>query len=154
MLEKVKKYKSYIIVSSIVLLIILVYILKQTTGIQIDDCSDPDCLDHEHGIIEQTKQTDENKQTETTDVPETKMYKVYNFSSQLCTYCDMMDPIYNKIKAEYSDKLSFEYVDVNENYTLPNKYKIMYTPTFIVVDNKGEIVDKKVGYIVYFLLWV
>lgn len=127
MLDNIKKYKSYIIIAFIAILIILVYILKQTTDVQISDCNDPDCLEHKNDIE--------------------KTYIVYNFSSELCTYCDMMDPIYNKMKEEYGSNLDFKYVDVDEEYTLTNKYKIQYTPTFIIVDNTGKVVDKKVGFV-------
>lgn len=124
-MEKLKKHKSYIIIFVIALLIILVYIIKQTTGIELDTCTDPNCETHNH---------------------EEKLYKVYNFSSKFCYVCDEMSPIYNKIKEEFEHDIDFEYVDVNLNSKLANKYKIEYTPTYIIVDKDGNVLDKIVGY--------
>ena len=124
-MEIVKKYKSYIIVSVIALLILLVYILKVTTGITIDDCTDPNCTDHHH---------------------EEKSYTVYNFSSKICPACDKMKPIYNKIKNEYEQVIEFKYVDVNLDSRLADKYNVQYTPTFVIVDKEGKVVDELIGY--------
>lgn len=124
-MEKIKKYKSYIIVSVIALLILVVYLLKLTTPVTLDDCTDPNCTNHHH---------------------EEKSYTVYNFSSKLCPACDKMKPIYNKMKNEYEHNLDFEYIDVNLNSRLANKYNVQYTPTFVIVDKEGKVVDELIGY--------
>jgi len=124
-MEKIKKYKSYIIVSVIALLILVVYLLKLTTPVTLDDCTDPNCTNHHH---------------------EEKSYTVYNFSSKLCPACDKMKPIYNKMKNEYEHNLDFEYIDVNLDSRLANKYNVQYTPTFVIVDKEGKVVDELIGY--------
>lgn len=124
-MEKIKKYKSYIIVSVIALLILVVYLLKLTTPVTLDDCADPNCTNHHH---------------------EEKSYTVYNFSSKLCPACDKMKPIYNKMKNEYEHNLDFEYIDVNLDSRLANKYNVQYTPTFVIVDKEGKVVDELIGY--------
>ena len=58
-----------------------------------------------------------------------------------------MNPIYEKIKGEYTLVMNFEYVDVSKENKLAYTYKIEYTPTFIIVDEKGNELDKLVGYV-------
>lgn len=128
MLEKIKTYKSYIIITIIIILIIVVYIIKQASASSIANrWIDPNGLEHSSVV--------------------NKTYKVYNFGSELCPACDRMDPIYEKIKEEYNSDLDFEYINVDKDYRLAVKYKVEFTPTFIVVDESGTKVDKLVGYV-------
>lgn len=129
-MDKLEKNKSYIIIGVIILLILTVFITKKLSTNTLNDCSDPNCLDHkEEAII--------------------KTYKVYNFGSRICSACRQMEPIYEKIKEEYKSSINFEYIDVDDekNIKLCYTYGIAYTPTFVIVDENGTKVDKLIGYV-------
>lgn len=128
MKEKLMNNKSYIIIGVIVILIIAVFIGKQVVSNKANTVNN----------------TTDNTQNE---VAIYKTYKVYNFGQELCPACVKMDPIYEKVKKEYGGKISFQYIDVNDDISLSYKYQIAYTPTFVVVDENGKMVDKLVGYV-------
>ncbi len=129
-MDKIKNNRSYIIIGVIVLLILAVFVTKKLNGNALSDCSDPNCLDHNEEVT-------------------IKTYKVYNFGSEFCSACRQMDPIYEKIKEEYKSSIEFEYIDVDDekNTKLCYTYGIAYTPTFVVIDEKGAKVDKLIGYV-------
>lgn len=92
------------------------------------------------------KQVIETNQLSAKEVEVSNVYKLYNFGSEVCPACVKAKPVYEKLKEEYSNKMNFEYVDANTNNELTTKYKIQYTPTFIIVDENGKMVDQLIGF--------
>lgn len=106
----------------------------------------------ENTVVNNTSSaTTENKTTVNTAVeipvvsePVKEKYTLYDFGYDGCYYCTVMDPIFNKYKSSYSN-IIFKKVDIYESPSLASKYSIQYTPTFIIVDSTGKVVDKTVG---------
>lgn len=74
-------------------------------------------------------------------------YTLYDFGYEGCYYCAVMEPIFNKYKDSYSN-IKFTSINVyGEKWEreLSDKFKILYTPTFIVVDNNGREIERKDG---------
>lgn len=154
--------KNYIIIAIIVLLIIFVFVLKQMNPNGTNSLHDKNCThDHEHNEecnvdnnLNKNNENNENNKNnennnENNEKNNEKQYTLYNFSSKLCPACSKVKPIYEKIVNEYNNKINFVYVDVENEYKLANKYDIMYTPTFVVVDVNGNVINKKSGYMEY-----
>lgn len=138
-MEITKNKKSYIIIAVIILLVISVFVSKQIFGDKLyHECDDGNC-NHDQSYLYKNNDIYGNTVEKT--------YKIYNFSSALCGVCIQMKPIYEKVKEEYETSINFVYVDTDKDYELSNKYKIMYTPTFVVVDNNQNEVDRLVGYV-------
>ena len=56
-----------------------------------------------------------------------------------------MEDIVKEITEKYKNDIDFEYVDVNDNLSLTNKYNVNYLPEFIIVDENGDVVTRKIG---------
>ena len=72
-------------------------------------------------------------------------YKLFEFGSDYCSACDSMEDIVKEITEKYKNDIDFEYVDVNDNLSLTNKYNVNYLPEFIIVDENGDVVTRKIG---------
>ena len=70
---------------------------------------------------------------------------VVDFWAEWCGPCKMMAPVFEKLAAEYEDKVGFAKVDVDENQEYAAKYGIRGIPTLLVIRG-GEEVDRIVGY--------
>ena len=70
---------------------------------------------------------------------------VVDFWAEWCGPCKMMAPVFEKLAAEYEDKVGFAKVDVDENQQYVAKYGIRGIPTLLVIRG-GEEVDRIVGY--------
>lgn len=64
---------------------------------------------------------------------------IIEFYADWCGYCKKFAPIFEDLKAQYSDKLVFLKInsDKSENSILNSKYKITSLPSVIVVDPKS-----------------
>lgn len=75
----------------------------------------------------------------------TKEYTLYSFVADNCDACEYMLPIYNAAKEKYSDKISFNYINVTKEYTLTTKYNITIVPTYIIIDKDSKVLKRKIG---------
>jgi len=57
----------------------------------------------------------------------------------------MLAPILDELAEEYSGKITFARIDVDQNPKTASKYQIMSTPTLLLF-KKGEPVSHIVGY--------
>jgi len=73
--------------------------------------------------------------------------KVYGFYDPTCPRCLKMKPGLDRVGHRYETRLQFVTYDITEpaNAKLADRYKITAIPTFIVVDQKGKIVDRLSG---------
>ncbi|MEG2310755.1 MAG: thioredoxin family protein [Clostridia bacterium] len=129
MKEIIKKYRVTIIVLIVVILLVCtVFILKQ--------------------IQKKDSQTWKKLGYEKTEVQNNEL-KIYQFAMDYCDACSKVAPIYDKIKSIYSDKIDFEYIDVNLKPNLANKYNINIVPTFVIINKKGEPISRISGAITF-----
>ncbi|MEM1515110.1 MAG: thioredoxin [Candidatus Bathyarchaeia archaeon] len=61
-----------------------------------------------------------------------------------CAPCRMMTPIIDELAREYSGKILFGKLNVNENQKTSVEYQIMSIPTFLVFKD-GYLIEKIVG---------
>lgn len=70
---------------------------------------------------------------------------VVDFWAAWCGPCKMLAPIFEELNSELGDKIKFGKVNVDENPTVSNRFKIASIPTILVFKD-GNIVDTLVGF--------
>ena len=85
--------------------------------------------------------TDENFDTE---VLKSDKPIVVDFWAEWCGPCRMVGPIIDEISNDYSGKAIVGKLDVDNNQEFAAKYGVRNIPT-VLIFNKGELVDRKVG---------
>jgi len=70
---------------------------------------------------------------------------VVDFWATWCAPCRMVAPIVDELAEEYSGRISFAKVDVDQNSKIATRYSIMSIPTLLVF-KKGEPVSHIVGF--------
>ncbi len=88
-----------------------------------------------------TMVTDANFQKE---VLEAELPTFVDFWATWCGPCKMIGPIFEELSKEYSGKIKFAKVNVDENPKTPANYGIRGIPTLILFKG-GEVVDQLVG---------
>ncbi len=68
-----------------------------------------------------------------------------DFWAAWCPPCRMVAPIVDELAEEYSGRISFAKVDVDQNPKIATRYGIMSIPTLLIF-KKGEPVSNIVGY--------
>ena len=68
-----------------------------------------------------------------------------DFWAPWCRPCLMLAPILDELAEEYSGKITFARMDVDQNPKTASKYQIMSIPTLLLF-KKGEPVSHIVGY--------
>ena len=68
-----------------------------------------------------------------------------DFWATWCKPCLMVAPIIEELAEEYSGKVTFGKVDVDQNPKIASKYNIMSIPTMLIF-KKGEPVSQIVGF--------
>jgi thioredoxin 1 len=69
---------------------------------------------------------------------------VVDFWAEWCAPCRMLAPIIDEVAGEYSGKVKFVKVNVDENPNLSQKYSVRGIPTLILFKH-GEVESSKVG---------
>lgn len=67
-----------------------------------------------------------------------------DFWAEWCGPCRMVSPVVEELAGEYSGKVNFVKVNVDENNELASKYNVFSIPT-LAIFNKGQIVAQQVG---------
>ena len=66
------------------------------------------------------------------------------FTGKWCTQCKQMYPVMEELKTKLPN-IEFEIVDIDENIEEPAKYRIRSLPSFVLVDDKGGVINMAVG---------
>jgi len=69
---------------------------------------------------------------------------VVDFWAPWCGPCRMVGPVIEQLSAEYTGKVAFGKMNVDENQVIPSSFGIMSIPT-IMIFNHGKEVEKLVG---------
>jgi thioredoxin 1 len=85
--------------------------------------------------------TDESFQKE---VLEAEQPTFVDFWASWCGPCKMLGPIFEELSGEYSGKVKFAKVNVDENPKIPANYGVRGVPTLIMFKG-GKVVDQVVG---------
>ena len=89
------------------------------------------------------KQVSDRKSWET-DVMGSSMPVFVDFWAEWCGPCRMVSPVIEELSEEYSGKVDFIKVNVDEANELASKYNVFSIPT-LAIFNKGQIVAQQVG---------
>ena len=78
------------------------------------------------------------------EVVEANNLTVVDFWAPWCAPCKMIAPIIEELSTEYSGKIKFGKLNVDDNQRTAMKYNIRGIPTLLVFKN-GDLVDQIVG---------
>ena len=71
------------------------------------------------------------------------MVTVKKFSAVWCGPCRMLAPMFEQVKAGYSN-VKFENIDIDEDYANVQKYSISSVPT-VIIEKDGEVLHRFTG---------
>jgi thioredoxin-like negative regulator of GroEL len=71
------------------------------------------------------------------------MIKVIKFSTEYCAPCKALQPVFNKVKANFPG-IIFEEINVDVDSAATIKYGVGSVPT-IVVEKNGQVVGRTMG---------
>jgi thioredoxin 1 len=80
------------------------------------------------------------KEVEQSDIP-----VILDFWADWCGPCRMMGPVFEQITSDYSGKLKFAKINVDENRDLATQFQIQGIPA-LVIAKKGKEVGRIVGF--------
>jgi thioredoxin 1 len=78
------------------------------------------------------------------DVIKSDKPSIVDFWAEWCGPCRMIAPIFEELSKEYSGKINFYKMNVDENNQIPAKFGIRGIPTLILFKG-GKILDQIVG---------
>lgn len=78
------------------------------------------------------------------EVLESDQPTIVDFWASWCGPCRMIAPVFEELSSEYSGKVKFAKVNVDENPKIPANYGVRGIPTLIMF-KEGKVVDQVVG---------
>jgi len=78
------------------------------------------------------------------DVINSQLPVFVDFWAEWCGPCRMVSPAIEELASEYSGKINFVKVNVDENNEIASKYNVFSIPTLAIFNN-GQIVAQQVG---------
>ena len=72
------------------------------------------------------------------------MVTLIDFYADWCGPCKIMSPVFEEIKGDYSGKVEFKKVNVEEDSAMAAKFGVMSIPTFVILKDEKEI-DRRMG---------
>lgn len=73
------------------------------------------------------------------------MPTVIDFYATWCGPCKNIAPLFEVLRGEYSDRINFCSVDVDQQIEMAEKYTIDAMPTFVFLDTDGNEIERVVG---------
>jgi thioredoxin 1 len=73
------------------------------------------------------------------------MKTLVDFYADWCGPCIAMKPVFEELEKKYSSKINFKQVNVDEDQTEAQKFGVMSIPTFVILDENGTELDRKMG---------
>lgn len=70
---------------------------------------------------------------------------VIDFSATWCGPCQMIAPDVHELADKSTDVAQFQFVDVDQNPDMADKYGVQAVPTFVILNSDGQEVDRVVG---------
>jgi len=89
------------------------------------------------------KQVSDTKSWET-DVMSSSIPVFVDFWAEWCGPCRMVSPVVEELSEEFSGKVDFVKVNVDQANEIASKYNVFSIPT-LAIFNKGQIVAQQVG---------
>lgn len=72
--------------------------------------------------------------------------RLIDLSTSNCPACKAILPHVEQLGKDYAGALDVQVVDVWENPALGEKYQVRYVPTLVLLDDKGEVLERREGY--------
>lgn len=72
--------------------------------------------------------------------------KIIHFTASWCAPCKKIKPVVKSF-IDNQKEIVYELVDVDENFELTKKYKVLSVPTLLFIDEKNNIKNRHVGLI-------
>ena len=73
------------------------------------------------------------------------MKTLIDFYADWCGPCIAMKPFVDQVEKDFKDKLTVRNVNVDEDSNDAAKYGVVSLPTFIILDEEGKVVAKRLG---------
>jgi thioredoxin 1 len=80
-----------------------------------------------------------------TDVLNSELPVVVDFSAEWCPPCKMLAPVLDRLAAEYQGKVTVGEIDVDANQDIAIRYSVMAMPT-LGLFRGGKMIDRMVGF--------
>ena len=78
------------------------------------------------------------------EVLDSEQPTIVDFWASWCGPCRMIAPVFEELSSQYSGKVKFAKVNVDENPKIPANYGVRGIPTLIMF-KEGKVVDQVVG---------
>ena len=70
--------------------------------------------------------------------------ELIDFYADWCAPCKVMEPVLEELEKEYSGKVGFKKINVDQNQDESSKFGIMSIPTYVFV-KEGKEIDRVIG---------
>lgn len=111
--------------------------IAMDSAVRVDDAGVPASMSHgsENYRIENGK-----------IIPANGRPLIVDFSATWCPPCRELKPVFENLEKEYSGKVDFASVDVDENGSLAEIYEVSSIPCLVFISSSGEELGRVVGY--------
>lgn len=80
------------------------------------------------------------------NIPAKGMVTMIDLGAKSCIPCKMMTPILEKLEKSYKGRAEIVFIDVRENQSQGERFRIQYIPTQIFFDKTGQEVYRHLGF--------
>lgn len=84
-------------------------------------------------------------QPQTGETEAASLPKLWDFSAEWCPPCREQKPIIHALETEYSGKVEFRIIDVDQEKELASKFGVQAIPTQVFLDSDGNELSRHVG---------
>lgn len=71
--------------------------------------------------------------------------KVIDFFATWCGPCKELAPRLEAIESQYRGRVDFERIDIDQNESMKDQYRVHAVPTLVFIDGHGKVVDRLEG---------